>query len=152
MLQPSRSYSPGIKRITIDGFEPILQRYLQDTMCSEEVVAGRSGDIRLEKTATNTVRYGFGGRLSDSTTVGAYAEAFILLPIFGLPIPGRADSDVAARLYVDGKLSRSFAAAEQFPYWTTIYTSGSDWRRASEHSRHLVFRELATEVAAHLCR
>jgi hypothetical protein len=143
--------SANTDQITLQGFEPLLQRYLEDGACFEEVTLGGKGRIRLEKVSASTSRFGFGGRIDDQTTIAAYAELFLLLPLLGVPIPGRAEADITARLYVDDQLSKSLQVSERFSYWTTLYTSASDGRRAAEHAKHLTMRALATQVTASLC-
>ena len=137
--------------LVLQGFEPLMRRYLEDGGCFESVSLRGEGPIRLEKAATNTTRYGFGGRFDDWVTVIAYGELLLLLPVIGVPMPGRIEADVRARAYAEGESPRTFEVAREFHYMTTLYTSASDARRATEHARHLTLRDLATEVTRSFC-
>lgn len=122
-----------------------MRWFLEETRCARKVDENHKALLRVEGEA----HAGDADGVLEWTAV--VVEAFTLLPLVGLPAPGRTEGTAVARLYRDGEYVGQLTSTARLHYWTTLYTVGRDFATAVDLARTMALRDLADQVAADLC-
>jgi hypothetical protein len=146
--QPLQIYQPLVQQLNVTGLDtPMMRRFLEETHCARRVgVAFDDFARRVEVTSF--------GEGDDGVVewAAAIVEACTLLPLVGLPSPGKVKGGAEARLYVEGEFVGTQVSSTRLRYWTTMYSAASDQERAVNAVRSMALRALADQVAAELCQ
>jgi hypothetical protein len=120
---------------------------LAQTGCLRVVVNRDKADLIVVGQA------GSEGALGAARTLAQVAEGLTLMPLFGMPVPGRVRGWATASLYTrDGELVGSLATEAYLSGWTTLYTVNQDRAKAFGVVRGMAMHDLAEHLAASVCR
>jgi hypothetical protein len=123
----------------------IVRGLLDETGCIQALERGSPAPVRL------VVKADAGPRSHPGRLAVAAVEWLTLTPLIGLPIPSGVDGTATARLFVDGRETRSYDAHRQDAYWTSIYTRRASAERASTRLRTELFEDVVEQVVPDLC-
>jgi hypothetical protein len=123
----------------------IVRGMLEETGCIQALERGTPAPVRL------VVQVDAGPRSHPGRLMVAAVEWLTLTPLIGLPIPGGVGGTADARLYVDGRETRSYEEHRQLGYWTSIYTRRASAERAATRLRTELLQGVVEHVVPDLC-
>jgi hypothetical protein len=123
----------------------IVRGLLDESGCIQALERGAAAPVRL------MVHADVRPRVHPGRVAVAGIEMLTMLPLLGLPVPAGVAGEATARLYVDGRATRTYESRRQQAYWTTLYSWRADRQRTLTRFRTTLLQDVVDQAVPDLC-